>query len=137
MFLEGQGNGGDVLVSPARFYGVGSFTLTEGQSILLDFDDCHSIDCSQPEQIRAVYLVDSDTDDIDIVNANIDEEQIISLEQSETDQFEYRMPEQIQTISNPNEDSSHKIVIHTEQKDRIEGFYITGNVVVSTSSESY
>jgi hypothetical protein len=140
LFLEGQGNGGDVLVSPARSYGVGSFSLMESQSILLDFDDCHSIDCKPPEQIRSVYLVDSDTDDIDIVNANIDEREIISLEQSETDEFEYKMPEQIKTISrdsNSNEDSSHKIVIHTGQKDGIDAFYITGNVEISTSLESY
>lgn len=115
LFLKQQGNS-DVLLNPARSYSVGSFSLTEDESILLDFDDCHNIDCSQPQQIRAVYLVDSDTDDIDIVNANIDEGQIISLEQSETDEFEYRMPEQIQPISNPNEDSSHKIVIHTEKR---------------------
>src|SRR5918996_5237931 len=69
LFLEGQGKGGDVLVNPARSYGVGSFSLTEGQSISLDFDDCHNIGCKPPEQIRAVYLVDSDASDIDIVNA--------------------------------------------------------------------
>jgi hypothetical protein len=142
LFLEGQGNGGDVLVNPARSYGVGSFSLTEGQSILLDFDDCHSIDCKPPEQIRAVYLVDSDTNDIDIVNANIDEGEIISLEQSETDEFEYKMPARIKTVissnyGDPNEDSSYKIVIHTEQKDGIDAFYITGGVEVSTSVESY
>jgi hypothetical protein len=140
LFLEGQGNGGDVLVNPARTYGVGSFSLIEGQSILLDFDDCHSIDCRPPEKIRSVYLVDSETDDIDIVNANIDAGEIISLQQSETDKFEYKMPEQIKTISsdrNPNEDSSHKIVIHTEQKGSIDAFYITGDVEISTSLESY
>jgi hypothetical protein len=136
LFLNQQGNS-DVLLNPARSYSVGSFSLTEDESILLDFDDCHNTDCSQPEQIRAVYLVDSDTDDIDIVNANIDEGQIISLEQSETDEFEYRMPEQIQPISNPNEDSSHKIVIHTEQKDGIDAFYITNGVEVYTVSGSY
>lgn len=79
------------------------------------------------------------TDDIDIVNANIDGE-IISLEQSETDEFEYKMPEQLKTISshsNPNEDSSHMIVIHTEQKDGNDSFYITGDVEISTSVESF
>lgn len=136
LFLKQQGNS-DVLLNPARSYSAGSFSLTEDESILLDFDDCHNTDCSQPEQIRAVYLVDSDTDDIDIVNANIDEGQIISLEQSETDEFEYRMPEQIQPISNPNEDSSHKIVIHTEQKDGIDAFYIANGVEVYTVSGSY
>ena len=136
LFLKQQVNS-DILLNPARSYSVGSFSLTEDESILLDFDDCHNTDCSQPEQIRAVYLVDSDTDDIDIVNANIDEGQIISLEQSETDEFEYRMPEQIQPISNPNEDSSHKIVIHTEQKDGIDAFYITNGVEVYTVSGSY
>jgi hypothetical protein len=136
LYLKQQGNS-DVLLNPARSYSVGSFSLTEDESILLDFDECHNTDCSQPEQIRAVYLVDSDTDDIDIVNANIDEGQIISLEQSETDEFEYRMPEQIQPISNPNEDSSHKIVIHTEQKDGIDAFYITNGVEVYTVSGSY
>jgi hypothetical protein len=79
----------------------------------------HSIDCKLPEQIRAVYLVDSDTNDFDIVNANIDEE-IISLEQSETDEFEYKMSAHIKTISsnygNPNEDRSYKIVIHTNKR---------------------
>jgi hypothetical protein len=136
LYLKQQGNS-DVLLNPARSYSVGSFSLTEDESILLDFDECHNTDCSQPEQIRAVYLVDSDTDDIDIVNANIDEGQIISLEQSETDEFEYRMPEQIQPISNPNEDNSHKIVIHTEQKDGIDAFYITNGVEVYTVSGSY
>lgn len=136
LFLKQQGNS-DVLLNPARSYSVGSFSLTEDESILLDFDDCHNTDCSQPEQIRAVYLVDSDTDDIDIVNANIDGGQIISLERSETDEFEYRMPEQIQPISNPNEDSSHKIVIHTEQKDGIDAFYIANGVEVYTVSGSY
>jgi hypothetical protein len=136
LFLKQQGNS-DVLLNPARSYSAGSFSLTEDESILLDFDDCHNTDCSQPEEIRAVYLVDSDTDDIDIVNANIDEGQIISLEQSETDEFEYRMPEQIQPISNPNEDSSHKIIIHTEQKDGIDAFYIANGVEVYTVSGSY
>jgi hypothetical protein len=136
LFLKQQGNS-DVLLNPARSYSAGSFSLTEDESILLDFDDCHNTDCSQPEEIRAVYLVDSDTDDIDIVNANIDEGQIISLEQSETDEFEYRMPEQIQPIGNPNEDSSHKIVIHTEQKDGIDAFYIANGVEVYTVSGSY
>ena len=136
LFLRQQGNS-DVLVNPARSYNVGSFSLTEDESILLDFDDCHNTDCSQPEQIRAVYLVDSDTDNIDIVNANIDEGQIISLEQSERDEFEYRMPEQIQPISDPNEDSSHKIVIHTEQKDGIDALYIANGVEVPTLSGSY
>ena len=136
LFLRQQGNS-DVLLNPARSYSVGSFSLTEDESILLDFDDCHNTDCSQPEQIRAVYLVDSDTDDIDIVNANIDEGQIISLEQSETDEFEYKMPEQIQPISDPNEGSSLKIVIHTEQKDGIDAFYIANGVEVSTLSGSY
>ena len=140
LFLEGQDNGADVLVNPARSYGAGSFSLTGGQSISLDFDDCHSIDCKPPEQIRAVYLVDSDTNDIDIVNANLDEGEIISLEQSETDEFDYEMPTQLKTIStdgNPNEDRSYKIVIHTEQKDGIDAFYITGGVEVSTSVKSY
>jgi hypothetical protein len=142
LFLEVEGNGGDVLTNPARSYGVGSFSLTEGQSILLDFDDCHSIDCKPPDQIRAVYLVDSDTNDIDMVNTNIDEGEIISLEQSETDEFEYKMPARIKTVissnyGDPNEDSSYKIVIHTEQKDGIDAFYITGGVEVSTSVESY
>jgi hypothetical protein len=76
------------------------------------------------------------------VNANIDEGEIISLEQSETDEFEYKMPAHIKTISsnsdpNEDEDSSYKIVIHTEQKDGIDAFYITGGVEVSTSVESY
>jgi hypothetical protein len=142
LFLEGQGNGGDVLVNPARSYSAGSFFLTEGQSISLDFDDCHSIDCKPPEQIRAVYLVDSDTNDIDIVNENLDEGEIILLEQSETDELEYKMPPEIKTVissdyDDPNEDSSHKIVIHTEQQDGIVAFYITGGVDVSTSAESY
>ncbi len=140
LFLEGQDNGADVLVNPARSYGAGSFSLTGGQSISLGFDDCHSIDCKPPEQIRAVYLVDSDTNDIDIVNANIDEGEIISLERSETDEFDYEMPTQVKTISthsNPNEDRSYKIVIHTEQKDGIDAFYITGGVEVSTSVKSY
>jgi hypothetical protein len=136
LFLGQQGNS-DVLLNPARSYSVGSFSLTEDESILLDFDDCHNTDCSQPERIRAVYLVDSDTDDIDIVNANIDEGQTISLEQSETDEFEYNMPEQIQPISDPDEDSSHKIVIHTEQKDGIDAFYIANGVEVSTLLGSY
>lgn len=136
LFLRQQGNS-DVLVNPARSYNVGSFSLTEDESILLDFDDCHNTDCSQPEQIRAVYLVDSDTDNIDILNANIDEGQIISLEKSERDEFEYRMLEHIQPISDPNEDSSHKIVIHTEQKDGIDAFYIANGVEVSTLSGSY
>lgn len=136
LFLRQQGNS-DVLLNPARSYSVGSFSLAEDESILLDFDDCHNTDCSQPEQIRAVYLVDSDTDDIDIVNANIDEGQIISLEQSETDEFEYKMPEQIQPISDPNEGNSLKIVIHTEQKDGIDAFYIANGVEVSTLSGSY
>jgi hypothetical protein len=136
LFLRQQGNS-DVLLNPARSYSVGSFSLTEDESILLDFDDCHNRECSQPERIRAVYLVDSDTDDIDIVNANIDEGQIISLEQSGTDEFEYRMPEQIQPISDPNEDSSYKIVIHTEQKDGIDAFYIANGVEVSNLSGSY
>jgi hypothetical protein len=142
LFLEGQDNGGDVLVNPARSYGAGSFSLTEGQSISLDFDDCHSIDCKPPEQIRAVYLVDSDTNDIDIVNANLDEGEIILLEQSETDELEYKMPPRIKTVissdyGDPNEDNSHKIVIHTEQKDGIDAFYITGGVEVSNSVQSY
>jgi hypothetical protein len=136
LFMKQQGNS-NVSLNPARSYNVGSFSLTEDESILLDFDDCHNTNCSQPEQIRAVYLVDSDTDDIDIVTANIDEGQIILLEQSETNEFEYKMPEQIQTISNPNEDSSHKIVIHTEQKDGIGAFYIANGVEVSTLSGSY
>lgn len=130
LFLEGHGNGRDVLVNPAKSYGTGSFSLSGGQSISLDFDDCHSIDCKPPEQIRAVYLVDSDTDDIDIVNANLDEGEIILLEQSETAEREYKMPPEIKTVissdyDDPNEDSSHKIVIHTEQKDGIDAFYIT------------
>jgi hypothetical protein len=140
LFLEGQGNGGDVLVNPARSYSAGSFFLTEGQSISLGFDDCHSIDCKPPEQIRAVYLVDSDANDIDILNANIDEGEIISLEQSETDEFDYEMPTQVKTTStysNPNEDRSYKIVIHSEQKDGIDAFYITSGVEVSTSVGSY
>ena len=141
LFLEGQGKGGDVLVNPARSYGVGSFSLTEGQSISLDFDDCHNIGCKPPEQIRAVYLVDSDASDIDIVNANLDEGEIVSLEQSETDPFEYEMPAYIKTVTSSNndsnEDSSYKFVIHTEQKDGIDAFYITTGVEVSTSGVSY
>jgi hypothetical protein len=142
LFLEGHGNGGDVLVNPARSYSAGSFSLTGDQSISLDFDDCHSIDCKPPEQIRAVYLVDSDTNDIDIVNANLADGEIILLEQSETDELEYKMPPEIKTVTSsdngdPNEDSSNKIVIHTEQKDGIDAFYITGGAEVSTSAESY
>jgi hypothetical protein len=142
LFLEGQDNGGDVLINPARSYGAGSFSLTGGQSISLDFDDCHSIDCKPPEQIRAVYLVDSDTNDIDIVNADLDGGEIILLEQSQPDELEYKMPPEIKTVissdyDDPNEDSSHKIVIHTEQKDGIDAFYITGGVEASTSAESY
>jgi hypothetical protein len=142
LFLEGHGNGRDVLVNPAKSYGTGSFSLSGGQSISLDFDDCHSIDCKPPEQIRAVYLVDSDTNDIDIVNANLADGEIILLEQSETDELEYKMPPEIKTVTSsdngdPNEDSSNKIVIHTEQKDGIDAFYITGGAEVSTSAESY
>ena len=142
LFLEGQDNGADVLVNPARSYGAGSFSLTGGQSISLDFDDCHSIDCKPPEQIRAVYLVDSDTNDIDIVNANLDDGEIILLEQSETDELEYKMPSRIKTVissdyGDHNEGNSHKIVIHTEQQDGIDAFYITGSVEVSTSVQSY
>ena len=143
LFLEGQDNGADVLVNPARSYGAGSFSLTGGQSISLDFDDCHSIDCKPPEQIRAVYLVDSDTNDIDIVNANLDEGEIILLEQSETDELEYKMPQRIKTVissdygDHNDKGNSHKIVIHTEQKNGIDAFYITGGVEVSTSVQSY
>lgn len=54
--------------------------------------------------------------------------------------FDYEMPTRVKTIStygNPNDDRSYKIVIHTEQKDGIDAFYITGGVEVSTSVESY
>jgi hypothetical protein len=75
------------------------------------------------------------------VNAKLDEGEIISLEQSQTDEFEYEMPAYIKTVTNsnndPNEDSSYKIIIHTEQKDGIDAFYITSGVELSTSRESY
>ena len=104
-------------------------------------DDCHNIGCKPPEQIRAVYLVDSDASDIDIVNANLDEGEIVSLDQSEADPFEYKMPAYIKTVTSSNndsnEDSSYKFVIHTEQKDGIDAFYITTGVEVSTSGVSY
>ena len=105
------------------------------------FDDCHSINCKPPKQVRAVYLVDTHASDIDIVNAKLDEGEIISLEQSQTDEFEYEMPAYIKTVTNsnndPDEDSSYKIIIHTEQKDGIDAFYITSGVELSTSGESY
>jgi hypothetical protein len=51
------------------------------------------------------------------------------------------MPAYIKTVTNsnndPNEDSSYKIIIHTEQKDGIDAFYITSGVELSTSRESY
>ena len=75
------------------------------------------------------------------MNANLDEGEIVSLEQSETDPFEYEMPSNIKTVASSyndsNEDSSYKFVIHTEQKDGIDAFYITTGVEVSTSGESY
>ena len=75
------------------------------------------------------------------MNAKLDEGEIISLEQSQTDEFEYEMPAYIKTVTNsnndPNEDSSYKIIIHTEQKDGIDAFYITSGVELSTSGESY
>jgi hypothetical protein len=76
------------------------------------------------------------------VNANLDDGEIILLEQSETDELEYKMPPRIKTVissdyGDHNEGNSHKIVIHTEQQDGIDAFYITGGVEVSTSVQSY
>lgn len=121
--------------NPSGHYNRGLLNVNLGETILLDFNDCHN-NCIQPNEVRDVYLVNAETSDTDIIQATIDQENLIMLDK--IDKFNFRIPEDIDTSSNGNEQDNsrnnfNKIVIHTGQTEGIEAFYIADAVELSSN----
>lgn len=121
--------------NPSGHYNGGLLNVNLGETILLDFNDCHN-NCIQPHEVRDVYLVNAETSDTDIIQAAVDQENLIMLDK--IDKFNFRIPEVIDTSSNGNEQDNsrnnfNKIAIHTGQTEGIDAFYIADAVELSSN----
>jgi hypothetical protein len=114
-----------VVKNPNGDYNVGLLELHRGETITLNFADCHT-DCDQPAAIRSVYLIDGDIDDNMILEGNIDDRLKATFEPSDADSFQYNVPN---GVTGPN--TFNKLVIETQQSDDTSAFYIQRGVEVS------
>lgn len=115
-----------VVENPIRYYNNGLLELQRGETITFSFADCNAKCNDPPESIRSVYLVDGNADDNMIISGNIDDDLKAIFEQTDPDSFEFRVPNGV-TGSNV----SNKLVIETQQTDKISAFYIQQGVEVS------
>ena len=92
----------------------------------MHFADCHT-ECIQPDAIRSVYLFDGNVDDDDIIKGNVEDDQKAIFEPIDQNSFQFRVP-------NDGAKGSHtfnKLVIHTDQTDEIDAFYIGEGIEIA------
>jgi hypothetical protein len=115
-----------VIENPDKLYYGGPLLLQRGGTIAFSFADCHNIGCERPESINSVYIVGGDVKDKEIINDAIDDSIKDELKQTDSDSFQFKVPNHI-TVS----DTYNKLVIETQQTDAIRAFYIHEGVEVS------
>lgn len=124
VFLDDEGT--RVIENPDKQYNGGPLLLQREGTISFSFADCHNVGCAGPEGINSVYLVNEDVNDEDIINDAIDDNIKYEFEQTNSESFQFKVPDDITQLNPYN-----KLVIETQQTDEIRAFYIHEGVEIS------
>lgn len=111
----------------------GNIRFNNNQSIHLDFYECHNKGCESPQEIINVFITNNNTSDKQIIEDRLkDNEKILFVNSSEFS-FEPKLSQY--AIEHNHHKVFNKLVVHTKQKENIEGFYITnGNLTNKVNS---
>ena len=114
-----------IIVNPEAVYNGGIQLMAQDTMVMNFLAGCHS-PCSQPNEIRSVYLVSSLTNDNDIVSGNIKENDKIAFEQIAGEINKFQLPPRDALL----DDDLYKLVVHTGQTDEIDAYYIAEDVEI-------
>jgi hypothetical protein len=101
----------------------GNIRFSNNQSFYLDFYECHNLGCKPPEEIIDVYMTSNSISDKRILENSLnDKEKIVFVNSSELS-FHPTMPN-VNDVNDNSNNLFNKLVIHTQQRENIEAFYI-------------
>ncbi|HEX2406677.1 MAG TPA: hypothetical protein VHJ38_05650, partial [Nitrososphaeraceae archaeon] len=97
----------------------GNIKFNNNQSFYLDFYECHNLGCKPPQEIVDVYMTSRSTDKQILENTLNHKDKIVFVNTSEFS-FQPTMP----NVNDNSHNLFNKLVIHTNQKENIDAFYI-------------
>jgi hypothetical protein len=114
-----------IISNPEVVYNGGIQLMAQDTMVMNFLTGCH-YPCSQPNEIRSVYLVSSLTNDNDIVGGNIKEKDKIAFEQIAGEINKFQLPPRDALL----DDDLYKMVVHTGPTDEIDAYYIAEDVEI-------
>ena len=98
----------------------GNIKFSNNQSFYLDFYECHNLGCKPPQEIIDVYMTSSSSSDKQILENRLNEREKIVFVNTSEFSFQPTMP----NVNDISHNLFNKLVIHTNQKENIDAFYI-------------